>query len=558
MDARFSEGWSQNLFGCLSDCPTCLVSFTCPCVQYALNAEHATNLEASTGCCVYMAVCWEFIFPALMLSGAGRTQIRAAYDIGQTDDYCGQKKNQCNDCVAHLLCHPCALAQEGREIKYKEESALKLHALQAKVDSVKRRKLIAQSITKAADDVYASPYVAEPPPTSFVLQSVEATAANAAPPGCCRTINRTISAACHAFTCKNCMTYCCCDCRMCICTLCGCNKRPRHLVSIRVARSNAATAAILLSVGKMGRKPLPDMAGVQIYAEEVAEDAVDETEADPAEIAAAAAAAAATAAEVAAAGAVLPPDDDPAVAAPNPMVAPLLATPVDASIPGLYASWLWPVMGIAAMYEQRKVEQSPIVRAEIEAELFSFRDWYPWHAKSWCYSRMLGTQAEQEFVASPSKRMVDMRARKPLKPEKKKKKNPSQVEPSPDAELPADPKYNVIAPLVSLSRGEMDDELAEPLTMVVLLDLYRLQELSVHGHIDNDMNAVVWAIVLKHYQARRPWVELEARGILVCSLARLQTDPTVRNHSAFVSHRWDARHGMNQVCPLHTHNTDGV
>eukprot|EP00803_Ostreobium_quekettii_P004911 evm.model.scf_108.20 EVM.evm.TU.scf_108.20 scf_108:137194-139897(-) len=61
-----------------------------PCIIYCLLAY----LTSGLGCCLY--------------AYGTRTDIRNKYNL---------KEDPCNDCCVHLLCHPCALCQEYRELK---------------------------------------------------------------------------------------------------------------------------------------------------------------------------------------------------------------------------------------------------------------------------------------------------------------------------------------------------------------------------------------------------------------------------------------------------------
>lgn len=141
--------WDSGLFSCLgrqddfysSDLEVCLLGTMAPCVLYGTNAE---RLESDSGAftnhcmpytCLYFTGSWLFGSNILApwLSYRVRTAMRRRFNLegscetfNRTCGCCGgcyenevqreQLETAC-DLATHGLCHPCALCQEGRELR---------------------------------------------------------------------------------------------------------------------------------------------------------------------------------------------------------------------------------------------------------------------------------------------------------------------------------------------------------------------------------------------------------------------------------------------------------
>ncbi|TFK59454.1 PLAC8-domain-containing protein [Pluteus cervinus] len=117
--------WSHGLCDCCDDAETCIVSWFCPCIVYAQNKRRLEYLErngvpdpehggdaCSGDCCLHLTITgccglgWLLQIPP-------RSSVRNRYHI---------EGSTCGDCCAILLCSPCALTQESREIGLEENS----------------------------------------------------------------------------------------------------------------------------------------------------------------------------------------------------------------------------------------------------------------------------------------------------------------------------------------------------------------------------------------------------------------------------------------------------
>ncbi|MCO5599069.1 hypothetical protein L7F22_053168 [Adiantum nelumboides] len=141
--------WSTSLFACLgnndeffsSDLEVCALGSCAPCLLYASNAErlHPTTENTFTNhflsytglFCLgnFIVGCNAF---APCFSSSLRTELRQKYNLMGSSE-CFAKSCGCGTCftessnpecletvgdfATHYLCHPCALCQEGREIR---------------------------------------------------------------------------------------------------------------------------------------------------------------------------------------------------------------------------------------------------------------------------------------------------------------------------------------------------------------------------------------------------------------------------------------------------------
>lgn len=103
--------WEEPLCGCFRNFGICL-AVLCPgglCLVQALAVKRATG----DGCCV------PFCCPILLCcigAGINRHTIRDRYLISGS---------RCKDCMVHVVLAPCAVCQEYREVKGREEKAVK-------------------------------------------------------------------------------------------------------------------------------------------------------------------------------------------------------------------------------------------------------------------------------------------------------------------------------------------------------------------------------------------------------------------------------------------------
>ncbi|KAH0886971.1 hypothetical protein HID58_063067 [Brassica napus] len=112
--------WSSGLFSCLgrndefcsSDLEVCLLGSVAPCVLYGSNAERLGSAPGtfSNHCLTYLGLYfvgnslfgWNCLAPCCIEDEMQREHMETTCDF-----------------VTHVLCHTCALCQEGREIRRK-------------------------------------------------------------------------------------------------------------------------------------------------------------------------------------------------------------------------------------------------------------------------------------------------------------------------------------------------------------------------------------------------------------------------------------------------------
>lgn len=118
-----TSDWSSSIFGCFSDMPICCKGLWCPCDLYGHNLENTGNDSSKAGCLTHCLLgSWygcplHFILGPLAywftcdpcLGARHRRLLRFKY---------GLKEKPCGDCCTHCWCHPCALCQEARQLKY--------------------------------------------------------------------------------------------------------------------------------------------------------------------------------------------------------------------------------------------------------------------------------------------------------------------------------------------------------------------------------------------------------------------------------------------------------
>ncbi len=139
--------WSSDLCDCCMDCGTCkyssnngsfesgsdfvlgAMSWFCPCVQVGMNATKVSNCSSPhlEGCCCGFWYCMLWLMCLGYFFGCGlRMRIRErnriygyALIIIKIAILTILIRNPCGDCCTHFWCPFCAVAQEGREVKYR-------------------------------------------------------------------------------------------------------------------------------------------------------------------------------------------------------------------------------------------------------------------------------------------------------------------------------------------------------------------------------------------------------------------------------------------------------
>ena len=106
------QPWSSGLYDCCDDIVSCLMSARFPAITFGLNKERLDGSSACESCCAYFflhLVCMCCIVHAPM-----RGALRDKYNL---------EESGCNDCVAVTFCPCCALAQEARELNYRQPAS---------------------------------------------------------------------------------------------------------------------------------------------------------------------------------------------------------------------------------------------------------------------------------------------------------------------------------------------------------------------------------------------------------------------------------------------------
>ncbi|XP_076953439.1 protein PLANT CADMIUM RESISTANCE 2-like isoform X2 [Bidens hawaiensis] len=101
--------WSTGLFECFDDIPTLVITFFAPCVTYGQIAEMIDRGQNSCG--LYAAVYTGIMY----LTGCG-CLLSAYYRIKMSQIY-KLPNDPLINILVHLICEPCALCQEYRELQ---------------------------------------------------------------------------------------------------------------------------------------------------------------------------------------------------------------------------------------------------------------------------------------------------------------------------------------------------------------------------------------------------------------------------------------------------------
>ena len=99
------DSWRSGLCDCCDDLSSCLLSFFCPCAQFAYNAGKIDGSSWCGACCLYVTC--SAVGCACLIHASKRTNLRAMY---------GLQESCCCDCCVAYLCSTLALAQEHREL----------------------------------------------------------------------------------------------------------------------------------------------------------------------------------------------------------------------------------------------------------------------------------------------------------------------------------------------------------------------------------------------------------------------------------------------------------
>ncbi|KAK8931122.1 Cell number regulator 10 [Platanthera zijinensis] len=101
--------WSTGLFDCFEDFGTCCLAFFCPCITFGRIAEIIDR--GSTSCGVDGGLY------ALLLCSTGCHWMYSCFYRSKMRTLFFLEEGPCADCLVHLCCETCALAQEYRELR---------------------------------------------------------------------------------------------------------------------------------------------------------------------------------------------------------------------------------------------------------------------------------------------------------------------------------------------------------------------------------------------------------------------------------------------------------
>ena len=106
------QEWETSLFGCFSDCSTCCMGFWCPCCLFGKNYEKLDMGSYTSGCCKYFLLSW--VCCQCLVATSLRENMHKQF---------GLKGSACSACMATCFCANCALCQDAKEIKIRQEKA---------------------------------------------------------------------------------------------------------------------------------------------------------------------------------------------------------------------------------------------------------------------------------------------------------------------------------------------------------------------------------------------------------------------------------------------------
>lgn len=108
--------WTSGLFDCFDPIGTCCLAAWCPCVQYGKTRARSKNPSdmdpsgCNGDCAAWCAL--QCISAGPLLQCMNRGQLRNKHNIDG---------NACTDCLISYCCNWCALVQEDKEVKVKEQ-----------------------------------------------------------------------------------------------------------------------------------------------------------------------------------------------------------------------------------------------------------------------------------------------------------------------------------------------------------------------------------------------------------------------------------------------------
>lgn len=119
-DEERSREWMTDLCGCLMDPCTCLFTLVCPCIAFGRVAE---RLDDGATSCLTAALVWyvlqQFTTCGCVYSTAYRQKLRRKYNL---------RSRPLPDFLVHYFCWYCAICQETRELRYREEAGFNSYA----------------------------------------------------------------------------------------------------------------------------------------------------------------------------------------------------------------------------------------------------------------------------------------------------------------------------------------------------------------------------------------------------------------------------------------------
>ncbi|KAH9968279.1 PLAC8 family-domain-containing protein [Russula dissimulans] len=115
--------WSYGLLDCFSACGLCCWATWCPCVVYSTNKQRLRQLRyQGTSLQGGGDTCDDHCLIHGGLSVLGCSWVLQLHERAEARDRYGIRGSAVGDCFTSLLCCPCALTQERREIELEEDS----------------------------------------------------------------------------------------------------------------------------------------------------------------------------------------------------------------------------------------------------------------------------------------------------------------------------------------------------------------------------------------------------------------------------------------------------
>ncbi|CAF0752075.1 unnamed protein product [Adineta ricciae] len=108
--------WNEKLFGCCNDGKTCCYGFCCTPCLFGSNAKKIDGKNCFLMCCLY-GIASSF-YLCCIPHYFERQNLREKYSL---------KEDSCGDLPATICCSPCALCQEAREMKSRDNGPSVAH-----------------------------------------------------------------------------------------------------------------------------------------------------------------------------------------------------------------------------------------------------------------------------------------------------------------------------------------------------------------------------------------------------------------------------------------------